>query len=354
MLFARLTLFIFLSVAVMGLTACDQDEVQTYEVPKDPTQSALPVASEPSIDAGAWTLPEGWRQSTEAKPMRLATFEAGDPDDPLEVALTVFPEDVGGALANLNRWRGQLGQPPVDEAAMPQHMKPLTEGDEDGGLFVDLIGEAEHADMGRTRVRMVVAMVPSAGQTWFLKAVGLPEQIETHLQAFLSLARQLPPPSSQAGAASSSPPAAAGTHAHAQSHWDAPPHWRADPNMSSMLKAAYTAASEGGTARITLMTLPGDGGGALPNVNRWREQVGLPALNSLDQQPVSRLKVGGHSAVVIDLQGTPPGATSPLRTLVTLVALPRETWFIKMSGDPTAVQKEQANFRKLLESMHFH
>ena len=71
----------------------------------------------------AWQLPDGWTESADARPMRLATFIAPPPADaaangggegggvaePLEVALSAFPDDVGGPLANLNRWRAQLG-----------------------------------------------------------------------------------------------------------------------------------------------------------------------------------------------------------------------------------------------------
>jgi hypothetical protein len=36
-----------------------------------------------------------------------------DPDGKAEVTVSAFPGDTGGLLANLNRWRGQIGLEPV-------------------------------------------------------------------------------------------------------------------------------------------------------------------------------------------------------------------------------------------------
>ncbi len=42
-----------------------------------------------------------------------------------EVAITAFPGDVGGVLANVNRWRGQAGLAPVDDAGLGQATSAL-------------------------------------------------------------------------------------------------------------------------------------------------------------------------------------------------------------------------------------
>jgi hypothetical protein len=121
-----------------------------------------------------------------------------------------------------------------------------------------------------------------------------------------------------------------------------------------MLAGAYTVSDEHGQARITVMSLPGEGGGALNNVNRWRLQVGLPEIDSLADQPISRLRVDGRPAALINLTGTPEDAEQPLRTLVTLVAMADETWFIKMTGPEATVQNQAPAFQNLLASFHFH
>ncbi len=410
-----------LALILLPLMACEEEQIRTYETAKDPAARQLqtegPLAASSDFTAASaadgggasglvWQLPDGWTESPDARPMRLATFiaphptpadEAGDKtideasenntpagDEHLEIALSAFPDDVGGPLANLNRWRAQLGLDPVVQADLAQHFEPLHGEDRNAGVLATLDGRAPHADLGETDVRMLVAMVPDAGRTWFLKAVGLPQQVAVHRESFLEFARTLPPtPSTTASdrrpptvKAQGPSPAASGGHAAGQTHWNAPPHWQPEADASSMLKGAYLAPNAQGqtdpatSARITLMTLPGDGGGALPNINRWRAQLGLPALQTLDDQPVTRLTVGGHPGALLDLVGTPPAAPDnappgmpslaapadgqSVRTLVTLVALPTETWFIKMSGPDAAVQAQRQAFQNLLDSIHFH
>ena len=407
------------------LTACEEEGIRSYETPKDAAAQQLqnrgPMAEMPGLGTSppatptaspdgrgasgvAWTLPEGWTESAEGRPMRLATFIAAAPtpvggtgedpadsaaDEPLEVALSAFPDDVGGPLANLNRWRGQLGLDPVTQDQLGEHYQPLHGEDRDAGAVATIDGRAPHSDLGETDVRMLVAMVPDAGRTWFLKAVGLPQQVEAHRAAFLEFARTLPPTPETLGQAAPpaapatsnppapTPPAGATGHAANQTHWNAPAHWQQEADASSMLRGAYLAPNAQGqadpatSARITLMTLPGDGGGALPNINRWRAQLGLPALQSLDQQPVSRLNVSGSPGALLDLVGTPPAPDQantppgmpslaaaadgqPIRTLVALIARPSETWFIKMSGPDSEVQAQRQHFQDLLNSIHFH
>lgn len=68
-----------------------------------------------------WDIPEGW---TEAAPssspggMRLIDLRFG-PNGEGECYLSALPNKGGGLEANLNRWRGQMGQPPytADELA---------------------------------------------------------------------------------------------------------------------------------------------------------------------------------------------------------------------------------------------
>ena len=75
--------------------------------------------------------------------MRKGSYAVGG----AEVAITAFPGDVGGVLANVNRWRGQAGLAPVDEAGLGQ----ATTSIESNGLHF-LVVDAEggsSADRGR-------------------------------------------------------------------------------------------------------------------------------------------------------------------------------------------------------------
>ena len=79
--------------------------------------SADPSTAAPEPTPGAtWTVPQDWQQEPQ-KPMRLASFTAGQ----AEVIVTQFGKDgFGGTLANINRWRGEAGLPGIaDEKDSP-------------------------------------------------------------------------------------------------------------------------------------------------------------------------------------------------------------------------------------------
>ena len=62
-------------------------------------------------DKATWTLPAGWKE-TAGNSFRFATLIVPGDAGPLEFAVSRFkngPDEVIHALANINRWRGQLG-----------------------------------------------------------------------------------------------------------------------------------------------------------------------------------------------------------------------------------------------------
>ena len=58
-----------------------------------------------------WRTPEGWQELAPTSLREINLRPAGDPD--AECYLTVLPGGAGGVAANVNRWRGQLGEPPL-------------------------------------------------------------------------------------------------------------------------------------------------------------------------------------------------------------------------------------------------
>lgn len=119
-------------------------------------------AAEASQQIGPWVVPEGWTLDPEPRQMRLATYIAPDPSNPIEIAVTRFPGRVGGELANINRWRGQMGLAPVDqpglESVIDRYESPGYEGYQtriDSSAGVMLAAGVYDA---------------SADQTWFVRA----------------------------------------------------------------------------------------------------------------------------------------------------------------------------------------
>ncbi len=128
-----------------------------------------------------WTAPPQW-QSKPASGMRKATFVMGEGS---ELAVTAFPGDVGGELANVNRWRGQLQVAPISEAELAGALTRL----ESGGLRIavaDIAGGTPNKP-----VRMLGAMVPSDGATWFFKLTGPDAVVAKAKPAFLAFLQTL-------------------------------------------------------------------------------------------------------------------------------------------------------------------
>jgi hypothetical protein len=113
-----------------------------------------------------WTIPADWKQ-VEPGPMLFAKFLITAGDKNAEVNI-LSAGDGGSLLANVNRWRGQLGLPPImQEEELSKMIGPI-----DGvgnGQLVDFTGT--NAKTGKP-ARLIGAVVPQNGQTWFYKLMG--------------------------------------------------------------------------------------------------------------------------------------------------------------------------------------
>jgi hypothetical protein len=129
--------------------------------------SAAPGMPPPSAAKGSlkWSLPKGWSEQPGGGTMRFATFKAPFAGK-LEATVVVLPGQAGGELANVNRWRGQIGLPSFDEAGLTQARKVLKT--KAGALNVyDFTSE------GQAKSRMVAGYISTPdGNTWFLKMTG--------------------------------------------------------------------------------------------------------------------------------------------------------------------------------------
>lgn len=96
----------------------------------------------------------------------------------LEVSVVMLAGPAGGELANLNRWRAQLGLPSLEAAALVSERKVVRS--QAGPVSVFEIGNAGN--------RMVVGLLtPGNDATWFLKLVGEDTPVRQARPAFLQL-----------------------------------------------------------------------------------------------------------------------------------------------------------------------
>ena len=196
--FQRLPL-ILAGIAALCLSGCDQAQPVSYQIPKEqradtmPTMAAattpetsapskmnvLPGMQQAANEAGEvdFITPEGWKKLA-ASGIRKANLKVTADTGSAEITILTFPGDVGGRLANINRWRGQVGL----EAATDEDLPAFTTAyDISGhrGLYVRLEGETQS---------ILGALLPFHGSTWFVKMLGDTPTVlanEASMQQFL-------------------------------------------------------------------------------------------------------------------------------------------------------------------------
>ncbi|PXA05658.1 hypothetical protein DDZ13_01940 [Coraliomargarita sinensis] len=182
------------------MTGCEKAEPVTYTIPKEERSVAMPgPAAEQNVPAAgdsqmrvlpgmeeaaqaapelSYQVPDAWEEFP-PQSVRKANFRVSDENGSAEIAVTVFPGDVGGQLANINRWRGQIGLDPIDAKSMPQVTRPYSISNH-SGILIDLQG-AEQSILG--------GLLSFHGSTWFFKMQGATGTVASQaeaMEAFLS------------------------------------------------------------------------------------------------------------------------------------------------------------------------
>ncbi len=375
-------------VLLLSASGCEREEIRAYQVSKEPPakMQAQGPASPSSLggasglqsgrrDGVVWTLPPGWTERPATQAMRIATIEVGEwvggdaKSSGLEIAVTAFPGDVGGRLANVNRWRGQMGQAAITEAELARALKEVkSEGAAAVAatrVWTTLIAGGGTVD--GTQALLGAIIEPGDGQTWFLKCLGPREKVEALRPAFESFAltfrlgesgggdgagqasRTTPsgaPAASATPSATNPTPLTAGASISQRlATWKPPATWTEDKAGAGQFAAiAYNTSSEQGAARVTVTSLQGDGGGMLANINRWRVQVGLPGVAGEKEQPSRELAPG---ATLFDLAR----ADGSDRMLSAVVSEAGATWYFKLRGSSKAVEAQAGAFEAFVRAV---
>lgn len=363
---------------ILLTTACRKAEVTSYRVPKEKdsetaTVAAGDTAGAPTTPPGMagtpvataqgsgleWTAPADWKAKP-ASAMRKGSYTIpGDGATEADFSITAFPGDVGGELANVNRWRGQVQLPPLAEADGASAVTRI----EHGGVQFAVVNFAATDPAGAQRI--LGAIVPFAGSTWFFKITGPGTVVEKARPAFLeflntvhaSAGATTAAPIASASPAAPSPvtplPGMAGTSVPTAAGpglvWVAPANWRPKPG-SAMRKGSFEVPGDTGEAGdLSITAFPGDVGGELANVNRWRNQVQLPPVAESELgAAVTRVTQNNLAFAIVDF--TAPGTNSP-GILGAIVPFAGATWFIKLTGPAALLAKAKPSFLEFLKTV---
>lgn len=139
-----------------------KEEAKPAESAAQPPASATPASGTSDATKQPWKVPAGWTFDATPKPMRVATYIAPTASGNVEVAVTRFPGKVGGELANINRWRGQMGLPTIDASGLDATLTRFSAAGFEG---YETRIESEKG------VMLASAVFESASdQTWFVRA----------------------------------------------------------------------------------------------------------------------------------------------------------------------------------------
>ncbi len=115
---------------------------------------------------------------------------------------------------------------------------------------------------------------------------------------------------------------------------------------SGIRKANFTIGKGKKTAEVTVLAFPGDVGGTLGNINRWRQQIGLsPSTEDKLSNFTIPYTIAKHNGILVRLLGPEQGITGGL------LPFHNYTWFFKMQGDISIVVEQDANMRAFLDSI---
>lgn len=141
-----------------------------------------PAAASEEKPASNWKVPEGWSQLP-AGQMQIARFSVPEKDGAKgEVFVSVFPSDTGGTLANVNRWRKQIGLPETTSADLPGMTVPL-DPSIPGAILVNMTNNNQ---------QLLAAIVPRGSQFYFYKLMGGTAAVAPQKEAFARFAASAP------------------------------------------------------------------------------------------------------------------------------------------------------------------
>lgn len=289
--------------------------------------------------------------------MLLAKYQIQGEDGALvEVTFSTLRSAPGGLLANINRWRGQLGQEPLDDASLEQNTRTVVSAFGDA-VFVEIEGLAGDADPKKDGL-LIGAIAESGPNAWFFKLRGNAALATAERENFIRWIESVKPvkPSkvpmhgTAPGEGITPPKGGAVAPAGGSSvTWRLPDGWSPTNGSSARYATIAVTATDGSTGEVAVTHFPGDVGGDLANVNRWRAQIGMqPIGQAALTSEVSQVAAGPKTIKVID-------ATGPQnRCAAGWVAHGGETWFFKFTGTDALVCAHKAKFTAFLESIRFN
>jgi hypothetical protein len=373
------TIGTFLIIAANG---CGRDTVKVYHVDaNDTATSTPPPATAPGAMPSAmpdglpapdnsgqpslqYTLPAGWEKKAPTA-MRVASFSVTQDGKPADVSVIPLAGTAGTDPANVNRWRGQVGLAALPETELAKLAEKITVGDLPAELY-DLAGTAPGSGDAE---RIIGVILHREDTAWFFKMTGDAGVVEAQKPAFIAFLKsvsfgapatapaamdmsQLPPSHPPIGGMNTGMPAAS-VAAGDKPAWTVPAGWQEGPPAQFLVAKYIITGADGASAAVNVSSLAGDGGGLLPNVNRWRGQLGLAPAVDADLANLPTIDASGTKATMIEFSGTDARSGKPAQLVGVVLPLNGQTWFYKLMGDANIVAQQKDALIKFVQSAKY-
>lgn len=334
-------------VLVATLAGCSKEEIKVYSVPKETAPVARMAAapteapSHEDLHPVHWTTPSGWEELAPTS-MRVGNFLVTKGDKKAEVSIVPLPGRIGTELENVNRWRGEIG------------LKPI--GDTDVSAQTIVIGSATGKlyDIPGPTLSAIAAILEKNDTSWFFKMRGDTEVVSKSKEVFAQFLKSITfhsddaeEPSPAEKPASTNVKEVPESPVTGETKWEVPAGWKETAPTAMVLKS-FSVGDAKHEAKISITRFPGDVGGLLANVNRWRGQIALEPVGANDLAALTTsIDVLGGKATLVDMKG--PDA----QMIAAVVPREGQTWFYKMMGDAATVAREKEAFVKFVQTARY-
>ena len=161
---------------------------------RPPFASGAPFGAAPPRDSVyiSYDKPPSWKPSKlESSRGRItvryrAAFHVEEGSKRVEITVNDMPGMAGGALMNVNRWRGQLGLGPIAQSELDEQTQDIPV-DDVRGQYIEIIGQ-EEADK---RESILAVIIEYEGTAWFFKLMGDAVLVDREKERFESFVRSV-------------------------------------------------------------------------------------------------------------------------------------------------------------------
>lgn len=328
------TLFLLLAIC-----SCKDEEIRTYKVAVDSNAESPAAASAPSPAASSqeviWLAPEDWKTEEVGQFLTAAYSPPGSG----RVTVSKLGGDGGGLAANVNRWRGQVSMEPLPENEVVGQRFDIA-GSNESMLLFNLIPEGSAPDADG----ILAAVLPLASETWYFKFSGKVSEIEKGSDSFVNFLGSIRISGGDQPAPEEATPPDLG--------FTVPEGWERSEG-SAMRAASFSVPGPDGTsADVSVIPLPTGSGSVLDNVNRWRGQVSLKAIESADDPELGKTDEGPAGSYFISHMVSEEPLVDGKKVAISAAILERAelTWFFKITGEADLVTANREKFEQFVKT----